>query len=271
MKRASPSPALAVWLSIVAHGSLLAVVAGGLARAAPIEVRPDPNALTHAPMPGETFEVPVDDLAAERPTSEGTAAAEPTPPPAPADEAEGNDAPATAHSASHPHARPRAATPGTTSPSGTGTGDGDKPAMFGAAGDRSAVELASAFTRGFPQAASADPLWLAAPFGSAGAVDLTLTLDDTGALVATQSSGTPGAALAAGVRRTLALIRARSFVAEGKETHLRVTATVTRDEVHDGLHGEVFAIGGSFEGAGGNGFFALAVGRRIDIRVQRIK
>jgi hypothetical protein len=271
MQRASPSPALAVWLSIAAHGALFAFIAGGLARAAPVDIRPDPNALTHAPMPGETFEVPLDDLATERPTSQATTAAEPTPPPPAAGDGDGNDAPGPAHVDSHRHARPRAATPGTTSPTGTGTGDGDKPATFGAAGDRSAVELASAFTRGFPQAASADPLWLAAPFGSAGAVDLTLTLDDTGALVATQSNGSPGAALAAGVRRTLALIRARSFVAEGKETRLRVTATVTQDQVHDGLHGEVFAIGGSFEGAGGNGFFALAVGRRIDVRVQRLR
>jgi hypothetical protein len=133
------------------------------------------------------------------------------------------------------------------------------------------VEVATAFTRGFPQAASADPLWLAAPLGSAGTVEVTLTLGDDGALEGTRTSGSPGDALAEGVRRTVALIRARAFVADRKETRLRVTATVSTDEVHDGLHGEVFAIGGSFEKGEGSGFFALAVGRRIDLRVEVVR
>jgi hypothetical protein len=47
-----------------------------------------------------------------------------------------------------------------------------------------------------------------------------------------------------------------------------VVATVTPDSVHDGLHGDVFAIGGSFAGGEGSAFFALAIGRRIDVRVH---
>jgi hypothetical protein len=145
------------------------------------------------------------------------------------------------------------------------------PARFGAVGDRAAVDLASAFTRGLPQAASADPLWLQAPLGSAGTVDVDLTLDDTGAIADVRSSGTPGAALSQALRRTLALLNPRAFVADGKHTRLRVTATITADAVHDGLHGEVFAIGGSFDRGEGSAFFALAVGRRIDIHIRQMR
>jgi len=54
------------------------------------------------------------------------------------------------------------------------------PALFGAVGVRFASDLATTFTRAFPQAASADPLWSAAPFGAASSAELTLVLDDEG-------------------------------------------------------------------------------------------
>ena len=151
-------------------------------------------------------------------------------------------------------------------------GEGASTGTFGAVGDRAATALAAAFTRAFPQAASADSQWVTAPFGSAGTVDVDLTIDEQGALVsARREGGSAGAALSEGLRRTLALIRARTFVADGRVTRLRVTATVTPDQVHDGLHGEVFAIGGSFEAGEGSAFFALAVGRRIDIHVRALR
>jgi hypothetical protein len=134
--------------------------------------------------------------------------------------------------------------------------------------DRSVVDLAREFTRALPLAASSDPLWRTAPLGPAGTVDLTLTLDASGALVGSQSTGSPGEALASGVQRTLALIHARPFVARGKETRVRVTATVAEEQVHEGLRGDVFAIGARFEVGRGSGFFALTMGRRIDIQVQ---
>jgi hypothetical protein len=102
-------------------------------------------------------------------------------------------------------------------------------------------------------------------------VDVELTIDETGALIDTRATGSPSPPLAEGIRRTLALIRARAFVADRAATRLRVTATVSPDQVHDGLHGDVFAIGGSFEGREGNAFFALAVGRRVDVRVEVVR
>jgi hypothetical protein len=142
------------------------------------------------------------------------------------------------------------------------------PALYGAAGERGAADLATTFTRSFPQAASTDPVWASVPFGSAGEADIVLSLDSSGSLTSTRIEGSPSPALRAAIFRTLALIRARAFTASSARTRLHVRASVSRDEVHDGLHGEVFAIGGSFATGEGNAFFALAIGRRIDVTLR---
>ncbi len=144
------------------------------------------------------------------------------------------------------------------------------PAPYGAAGERGAVDLATAFTRGFPQAASMDARWIQAPFGSAGEAVVVLDIAPNGTLIDHRVSGSPSAALRVGIERTVALIGAREFTATGAVTRLKLTASVSPDQVHDGLHGDVFAIGGSFAQAEGNAFFALAIGRRIDIRVRAL-
>jgi hypothetical protein len=64
----------------------------------------------------------------------------------------------------------------------------------------------------------------------------------------------------------MALIGGRTFYANGAETKIRVSAKIVPDEVHDGLHGEVFAIGAS----GSSAFFALAIGRRIDVEITPV-
>jgi hypothetical protein len=148
------------------------------------------------------------------------------------------------------------------------------PALFGAVGVRFASDLATTFTRAFPQAASADPVWAAAPFGPMGSAIVTLVLDDEGHIERTEVGGAPSPALRRGIERTLALLgRGRSFTAHGPVTRIRVTARVSRDDVHDGLHGDVFALsGGSFAGDVGNAFFALppagGPGRRIDLELR---
>jgi hypothetical protein len=177
-----------------------------------------------------------------------------------------------------------AATPSATHPSARGS-RGDRsvgsnvsptgapsPAVFGAVGVRFATDLATTFTRAFPQAASADPIWATTSIGNAGAAEVTLLLDDEGHLTGSSIEGAPSAALRRGIDRTLALLRPRSFTALRPATRLRVTARVGRDEVHDGLHGEVFALsGGSFSGDTGTAFFALPGahgGRRIDVELR---
>ncbi|MBL8609688.1 MAG: hypothetical protein JNL38_20315, partial [Myxococcales bacterium] len=136
---------------------------------------------------------------------------------------------------------------------------------YGAVGDRSATELGRAFTRAFPQAASTDAQWASAPLGDAGTATLVVVLDDSGKIEETRIEGAPSAALRAGIARTLQLVKARTFVARQKTTRIGLHARVSADEVHDGWHGDVFAIGAS-EG-GDSAFFALAIGRRVDVNV----
>jgi hypothetical protein len=256
LPRSRLSPVAWLALSLGAHGGVVpaALWGSGLHR----DTSSAPSlALRAAPAQvGETFEVPVEEVdRGGAPPAEETAPAEVS-----------EVAPATEGA----HARASRPSQHATSVSAA-EGGGSGSASFGAVGERSAVDIATAFTRGFPQAASADVAWTNAPFGSAGSEDVRLTLDETGALVSVLTGGAPSSALAAGVNRTVALIRARSFVAAGRETHLRVTATVSPDQVHDGLHGDVFAIGGSFDRGEGSGFFALAVGRRIDVKVREVR
>ncbi|MGA2449325.1 MAG: hypothetical protein ABTD50_11645 [Polyangiaceae bacterium] len=142
--------------------------------------------------------------------------------------------------------------------------------LFGAVGVRYAVDLATAFAHAFPQAASADPGWLEVPFGNAGSAELELTLDEDGHIVEADLAGAPSVPLRRGVERTLALLGPRAFTASGAQTKLRASAKVTRDAVHDGLHGDVFALsGGSFAGRTATAFFALppgaGPGRRVDV------
>jgi hypothetical protein len=153
--------------------------------------------------------------------------------------------------------------------------DGPSPAaVFGAVGVRVASDLATAFTRAFPQAASADPIWPRAPVGSAGVAEVVLVLDDSGRLRATSIEGSPSPALRRGIERTFALVTSRTFTARGPVTRLRVTAHVSRDRVHDGLHGDVFALsGGSYAGDLGTAFFTLPPrdgesGQRVDVEVR---
>jgi hypothetical protein len=201
---------------------------------------------------------------------------EPTPA-TPADEDESETAPApspTASPAAAARSAPRADHGlGVPKPSGS-VSAAVQPALFGAVGVRSASDLATTFTRAFPQAASADPLWSEAPFGAAGTADVTLVLDDDGHLTRSSVSGSPSPALRRGIARTLALLgTGRAFTAHGALTKIRVTSRVSRDEVHDGLHGDVFALsGGSFSGDVGSAFFALppiaGPGRRVDVELR---
>lgn len=253
-------------MSVAAHGAVAAVLL--VPRAAPEAARPLDPPPENA---GETFELPApesadvplnnaspspDTNAASAPAEAADAPARPTPP----RQAKVADRP------SH-QGRPSA---GRNAPSTTdgAPGSAGTSALFGAVGDRSATDLARAFTRDFPQAASGDPVWRSAPLGSAGEATLVLTLDDSGHIADVQVLGAPGGPLGQGIRRTITLIKGRPFVARSKVTKLQLVATVSADTVHDGLHGDVFAIGGSFAEGEGAAFFALNVGRRIDLRVR---
>jgi hypothetical protein len=236
--------------SLALHAGVFAGLShrSGKAAAASFELGP-------APLVGETLDV---DEAA--PAEEDQQIGEEEQ--APDEPSQAGEAPVRAHRASH--AGSRAPAGGEAHP---------PPALFGAVGLRYATDLATTFTRAFPQAASADAIWNSAGFGSAGTADLTLVLDDTGHLASHAIGGTPSPALRRGIERTLLLLGPRAFTARGATTRLRVTARVTSDVVHDGLHGDVFALsGGSFSGDLGTAFFALpgagGAGRRIDVELR---
>ena len=160
---------------------------------------------------------------------------------------------------------------------------GNVPSLFGAVGERSATDLVATFVRAFPQAASADPIWSSAPLGAAG-TNVALVLDDAGHLARIAVAGsttTPPltdvpSALRRGIDRTLGILGGRLFTSRGALTRLRIAARLSRDEVHDGLHGDVFALsGGSFSGEVGSAFFALpstaGPGRRVDVEFRILR
>lgn len=201
---------------------------------------------TSAALTGESLTLP-EDLVTEE--------VEPPPPHAPIPTLPAPGSAATAH-ASNP------------SSAHTGSAASSEPGTYGAAGERGVNDISDTFTRAFPQAASADLVWLAVPFGNAGSAQVSLEIDGSGAFVhATIEHAVP--ALRRAIERSVALIRGRTFTARGRITRLYLSATVSPDDVHDGLHGDFFAIGGSFTGHRGNAFFALpGAGRRIDIVVH---
>ena len=244
-------------LSLVLHGAIFGAAA--LRR----EPKVEPPAFESKPgaLVGETLEVEpvaVPQIEESEPSPAATASpgrSEPAPPRAATPQSPGMGA--------HPPSAPGAAA---GAPAAT-------PSLFGAVGVRYATDLATTFTRGFPQAGSADPVWSTVPFGPAGTADVTMVLDEAGHLVSSTVGGSPSPALRRGIERTLVLLGTRTFTARGATTRLRVTARVTKDDVHDGLHGDVFALsGGSFTRDVGTAFFALpgagGQGRRIDLELR---
>lgn len=133
--------------------------------------------------------------------------------------------------------------------------------LFGAVGDRGSVDLATAFGRGFSQAASADPTWLTTPLGDAGHVEVTLEIDAAGTLVRAHVG--PGATppLARGLRRAVALVEHRSFTSPSAIVVLRVAARVSPDTVH-----EHFEIGVADDGRGAH-FVRPETHRRVDLDI----
>ena len=255
-------------LSLAAHVAIAAaLVLPSLVPHAP----PKPDADPPPQNAGETFELPAPETAAvplanASPSPNETAASEPIElpdaPAAPEPPRRGRAAPRASH-----EGRPSAGHASQTKAEAANGSTGST-ALYGAVGDRSAADLSKAFTRDFPQAASGDPIWRTASLGDAGVATVSLTLDESGHIADVQVAGNPSGPLAQGIHRTMTLIKGRPFTSKGRVTKLRISATISADSVHDGLHGDVFAIGGSFADGEGSAFFALNIGRRVDLRVR---
>ncbi len=194
---------------------------------------------------GETFEI-----ASESPESpREVVVAEATP------EAKTDD------EATEPVRKPRAriATHGENTTAGA-----EVPLTYGALGDRSAVDVTVALTRGFPQAASPDAEWRTVPLGDAGSAILDIELEEDGTLARWSLGAGATPALREGIRRTMAFIGGRTFLAHGRTTHLHVTARVSTDATRDGAEA-VYAIHSEHDGPSASAYFSLSVGRRVDL------
>lgn len=272
--RTPPLLAFAAFSAAV-HAGLFLVAGAGATRprhdATPLAFEPTTETLA-----GETLDVepPADSPAPAEPSEDTPLDTQETPPTPPTPGASPSPPahPATLAALAALATHAAHASPADRPASSHAAAAGAPPSLYGAVGVRFATDLATTFTRAFPQTASADGVWGSVPFGSAGTADVLLTIDDTGHLTGSHVGGAPSDALRRGIERTLALLRPRTFVARGATTHLRVTARVGHDDVHDGLHGEVFALsGGSFSGDVGTAFFALPSaggGRRIDVELR---
>jgi hypothetical protein len=247
------TPKAFLCISLAAHVAVGAAVYVRASHAHESVVTTTPPREPEAILSGDTFEVPEELPTVDPETLPVAAPAKPAPEPI--------RAPSLRSTSSH------------ADPGGAHTGGGESTAgsVFGASGDRASVDLSSAITHGFPQAASADPAWALAPFGPAGEATIVVEIDESGAMTGSRIEGAPGPALRAGITRTIALLRARAFTASGPVTRLHVTGYVSADDVHDGLHGEVFAVGATFDGSVGSAFFALAIGRRVDLTVRQAR
>jgi hypothetical protein len=256
VRRSLPALPLFGAVSLALHAALLGTTMVRHARAKAAAPTFEP---TTGPLVGETLDVepPAVPVDVDEANASNAAPGEVAPPASPL--------PATAPGpGAGRSARP--ASPGAATPASA-------PAVFGAVGVRYATDLATTFTRGFPQAASTEAIWGSAPFGPAGTAEVTLVIDETGRLVSSAIGGAPSPALRKGIERTLVLLGARTFTARGAITRLRISARVSPNEVHDGLHGDVFALsGGSFSGDVGTAFFALpgASARRVDVELRLI-
>jgi hypothetical protein len=138
---------------------------------------------------------------------------------------------------------------------------------YGAVGNKTALDLSHAFVRMFPQATGADPIWVNAALGKHGAATVTLSLSEEGRITAHSVTGGSDE-LKRGIASTLTMMKSRLFTAKGATTSLTIAATVSADTVHDGLHGDVHAIHAAMNGSTGIAFFALPIGRRVDVTVH---
>lgn len=237
---------LAPWLaaSVAAHAAAFAWAAH-VQKAEPSALRPAPSEAVLSG--GDTFEV----QQGERAEDLGDLGE--------ADELPASDVPSAAGAGEKPraparHARAAKSDDGSAAPATAATSE-----VFGADGERAAVDLSGAFLKILPQTASADAAWARAPFGPTGGVEVVLEIDEQGALVRADVRG-PSGPLKSAAERTVVLLRHRLFTARARTTRLHFSAVVEKDEVHDGLHGDFFALGGMF--------FALPSGRRIDLKVD---
>lgn len=165
------------------------------------------------------------------------------------------------------HAAPSPRRPSAAAPAG---GAGVTPRTFGAEGPPGARSLARSFTRAIAPANQADAFWSSAPPGDAGAVEVALSLDDDGHLEVTRTAESAPPALAALVKRTVALLRGGTYAARGGASGPLVLRLVVRvrDVSAANVQGGDVELDWAFEGGKGHASFLREGGRRVDVTVS---
>ena len=144
-------------------------------------------------------------------------------------------------------------------------GDGAAVGPFGAEGPSAVRSLGRAFTRAIPLACQADPGWGKLPAGDAGAIEIAITIDETGHITGYRSlSSAPPKQLVELVKRTIAQIDAGTFVLKGNVSAglevLRIHADVSDLEAAESLSSDK-----------GKAAFTQENGRRVEVTVHVVK
>jgi outer membrane biosynthesis protein TonB len=170
-----------------------------------------------------------------------------------------------------PPASPRATKPraGTGEASGE-SGDGAKTGPFGAEGPSAVRSLGRAFTRAIPAACQADPGWGTLPAGSAGAIEIAITIDETGHVTGYKPlASDPPKQLLALVKRTMALLDAGTFALKGNVSAgvevLRIQASVSDLEAAEAGGTAALSFGE------GKASFTQESGRHVEVTLRVVK
>ncbi|MFS8066216.1 MAG: hypothetical protein ACMG6S_07570, partial [Byssovorax sp.] len=153
---------------------------------------------------------------------------------------------------------------------GGASGDGAKAGPFGAEGPSAVRSLGRAFTRAIPMACQADPGWGKLPSGDAGAIEIAITIDETGHITGYRAlASDPPKQLVALVKRTIALLDAGTFALKGN-----VSAGVEVLRIHAGVSDLEAAEAGSVAALSfgeGKAAFTQDSGRHVEVTVRVVK
>jgi hypothetical protein len=141
------------------------------------------------------------------------------------------------------------------------------------------ASLAKAFSKAVTAAANRDSTWDALPLGSAGAVRVSITIDDAGRVertVVAERDSVPDH-LVRLVDRTLLLLRAGRFALSSSEATartetLRVEVTLSQVEPQEDYEDPKHTVAMGFEpplpGRPGRAWFVHAAGRRFEAKIS---
>ena len=169
-----------------------------------------------------------------------------------------------------PPASPRAAKRKAGGGASGEPGDGATVGPFGAEGPSAVRSLGRAFTRAIPAACQADPGWGKLPAGDAGAIEIAISIDETGHITGYKPlASDPPKQLLALVKRTIALLDAGTFALKGN-----VGAGVEVLRIHAGVCDRDAAEAGGVAAHSfgeGKAAFTPESGRHVEVTLRVVK